>query len=204
MTSKLNKRRVGSILGSAFALMFVVAIMAPGSAQGQLALGQNVRWDLIQVLPAGAPNTAIPGGTDMGHDAATGDTVALTGSGGAIPALGDATGGGTFVHIHNGSVFAQGFYVVTGFVSWVRRAGTFPLPNDGVGHVAQASAGLLTLNIRAFPSGGSPVDGVLVIHCHFPDTPGTPDEGIELTVTAGGTTFHFTQAGGVTLFHVFR
>lgn len=204
MTSK-NKRSLESILGLVLALTFVVAFMAPGSAQGGLALGQNVRWDLVQVLPAGSPTTGIPGGTNTGRDAATGDTIALTGSGGAIPALGKATGGGTFVHrTSGGSVFAEGFYVVTGFVSWQRRPGTFPLPNDGVGDISQAAAGLLTLNIRAFSSVGSPIDGVLVIHCHFPDTPGPNDEGIELTATAGGTSFHFTQTGGATLFHVFR
>jgi hypothetical protein len=176
--------------------------MAPGSAQGGLALGQNVRWDLVQVLPAGAPTTGIPGGTNFGTDVATGDTIDLTGSGGAIPALRDATGGGTFVH-HHGTSLIQGFYVVTGFVSWQRRTGTFPLPNDGIGHASQASAGLLSLNVRLFatsPTGLSPVDGVLTIHCHFPDTPGPNDEGFDLTVLS----FHFVQAGGVTLFHVFR
>jgi len=89
---------------------------------------------------------------------------------------------------------------VTGFVSWERRTGTFPLPNDGVGDISQASAGLLTLNVRFFSSGGSPVDGVLTIHCHFPTTPGPNDEGFDLTVLS----LHFVQAGGVTLFHVFR
>ncbi len=201
MRSKLNGRRIGSILGSVLALTLVVAVMVPGLAQGGLALGQNVRWDFVQVLPAGAPTTGIPGGTNTGRDAATGDTIDLTGSGGAIPALGVATGGGTFVHrLSNGSVFAQGFYVVTGFVSWERRTGTFPLPNDGIGNISQASAGLLTLNVRFFSSGGSPVDGVLTIHCHFPTTPGPNDEGFDLTVLS----LHFVQAGGVTLFHVFR
>jgi hypothetical protein len=198
---KLNRRRVGSILGSVLALTFVVAVIAPGPAQGGLAHGKNVRWDLIQALPAGAPTTGIPGGINTGRDAATGDTIELTGSGGAIPALGRATGGGTFVHrTSGGSVFAQGFYVVTGFVSWERRTGTFPLPNDGVGDISQASAGVLTLDVRLFPTGLAPVDGVLTIHCHFPTTPGPNDEGFDLAVLS----FHFVQATGVTLFHVFR
>ena len=91
---------------------------------------------------------------------------------------------------------------MTGFVSWDRRTGTFPLPNDGVGHASQASAGLLTLDITAFPDGGpaAGVPGVLTIHCHFPDTPGPGDEGFTLDISS----FHFEQAGGVTVFHVFR
>jgi hypothetical protein len=107
----------------------------------------------------------------------------------------------TFVHTPaDGTVFARGYYLLTGLVSWERRVGTFPLPNDGVGHLTEASAGILKVNIRAFPDGGSPVDGVLTIFCHFPDTPGPNDEGFTLDIA----TFHFTQAGGVTLFHVFR
>lgn len=205
MRSK-NSRRWVSILGSAVALTFVVAVMAPGAAQGGLASRKNVRWDLPQVVGAGPTLTAIAGGTNMGRDAATGDTVELTGSGNAVPARGDATGGGTFVHKRpDGTVFAQGFYVVTGFVSWQHRVGTFPsFLIDGIGHASQASAGLLTLKIRVFPTGGSPVDAVLVIHCHFPDTPGPNDEGIEVIATVGGTSFHFTQAGGLTVFHVFK
>jgi hypothetical protein len=199
---KSKKRlRLGKILGSIFAVTLVVAVMAPGLARGGQALGQNVRWDLLLLQPPESPTTAVAGGTNIGRDAATGDTVELTGSGNAIPALRDATGGGTFVHRHaDGSEVAHGFYLVTGFVSWHRRTGTFPLPNDGIGHASQASAGLLSLNVRFFPSGGSPHDGVLTIHCHFPDTPGPGDEGISLVVGP----FNFVQAGGATVFHVFR
>jgi len=200
MNSK-KRWRLGKILGSVLALTLVVAVMAPGLAQGGRARGHNVRWDLVLLQPPEAPTTAIVGGTNIGRDAVTGDTIELTGSGNAIPALRDATGGGTFVHRHeNGEEVAHGFYLVTGFVSWDRRAGTFPLPNDGIGHASQASAGLLSLNVRFFPSGGSPLDGVLTVHCHFPDTPGPNDEGISLVVGP----FNFVQAGGVTVFHVFR
>ncbi|HEY3211007.1 MAG TPA: hypothetical protein VGL18_14685 [Actinomycetota bacterium] len=198
-----NRWRLGRILASALGLMLVIAVMAPGLAQGGIARarGHNVRWDLLLLQPPGSPTTALAGGTNIGRDEATGDTVELTGSGGAIPALRDATGGGTFVHKHeNGEEVAHGFYLVTGFVSWQRRTGTFPLPNDGIGHASQASAGLLSLNVRFFPSDGPPVDGVLTVHCHFPDTPGPNDEGISLVIGP----FNFVQAGGVTVFHVFR
>ena len=200
MNSK-KLRRFGSILASVLALTLVVAAVTPGLAQSKRARGHNVRWDLALLQPPESPTTAIVGGTNTGRDAATGDTVELTGSGNAIPARRDATGGGTFVHKHeNGEEVAHGFYLVTGFVSWDRRPGTFPLPNDGIGHASQASAGLLSLNVRFFPSGGSPADGVLTIHCHFPDTPGPNDEGISLVIGP----FNFVQAGGVTVFHVFR
>ena len=199
---KSNRQwRLGKILGSVLGLALLLAFMAPGLAQGRQALGLNVRWDLISVQPPGAPVAGVCCGIDTGRDAATGDTVDLTGSGKAIPAQRDATGGGTFIHRHaDGSEVAHGFYLVTGFVSWQRRTGTFPLPNDGIGHASQASAGLLTLNVRFFPEGGSPVDGVLTIHCHFPDTPGPGDEGFSLVIGP----FDFTQAGGATVFHVFR
>jgi hypothetical protein len=203
MTAKLNRRRVGPILGSVLALTLLLAVMAPSSAQGGQGLGHpKVRWDLTQIRGAGTTTTALPGGTDMGLDSATGDTVAVTGSGIVKPDTGDVTGGGTFVHMHGGSVFAQGFYVVTGLVSWEQRGGTFPAPNDGVGHISQASAGILTLNIQAFADGGAPsgIPGVLIVNCHFPTTPEAGEEGIELDIL----TFHFEPAGGVTLFHVFR
>jgi len=207
MTSK-NKRSLGSVLGLVLALTLGVAMMAPGPALGGNALGhEKVRWDLIQLGGTGSTTTALPGGTDVGLDAVTGDTVEVTGSGIVRPDSGDVTGGGTFVHKHSdGSVFARGFYVVTDFVSWEQRAGTFPAPNDGVGHLSEASAGVLVLDILAFADGGPAggIPGVLTIHCHFPDTPQADEEGIELTATVGGTTFHFTQHGGVTLFHVFR
>jgi hypothetical protein len=201
MNSK-NGRKLRSILGLAVVLILGLAVMVPQAAQGGGGLGHpKVSWDFVQIGGAGTTTTGLPGGTDIGRVTATGDTVELTGSGIVVPFTGDVTGGGTFVHKHSdGSVFAQGFYVLTGFVSWERRPGTFPLPNDGVGHLADASAGVLVVNVRAFPDGGSPLDGVLTIFCHFPDTPGPNDEGFNLDVAS----FHFVQAGGFTLFHVFR
>src|SRR6266851_3263686 len=54
-----------------------------------------VRWDLIDISSGGV---ILSGGTDIGKDAASGDTVSLTGSGQAQPRDEEATGGGTFVH----------------------------------------------------------------------------------------------------------
>jgi len=197
-----NARKLRSIIGLTVVLILGLSVMAPEVAQGGGGLGHpKVSWDFVQIGGAGPTTTGLPGGVVVGRDAA-GDTVDLTGSGIVVPFRGDVTGGGTFVHkLADGSVFARGFYVLTGFVSWERRVGTFPLPNDGVGHLADASAGVLVVDVRLFPDGGSPLDGVLTIFCHFPGTtPGPSDEGITLDIAS----FQFEQAGGVTLFHVFR
>jgi len=202
-----NKRSLGSILGLVLALTLGVAMMAPGPALGGNALGHDkVRWDLIQFGGAGSTMTALPGGTNVARDADTLDTVELTGSGIVKPDSGDVTGGGTLLHKSaSGSVIARGFYVVTSIISWERRTGTFPLPNDGVGHKSEASAGVLVLNITVFADGApAGIPGVLTIFCHFGDTPGPNDEGFQLTATVGTTAFRFMQAGGFTLFHVFR
>src|SRR5207247_10747028 len=131
MTSR-NRRTRGSALGLVLALTLGVAMMAPGPALGGNALGHaKVRWDFIQLGGAGATTTALPGGTDVGLDATTGDTVELTGSGIVKPDSGDVTGGGPFVHKNSaGTVLAHGFYVATGFGSWGPRAGPFPAPHD--------------------------------------------------------------------------
>jgi hypothetical protein len=188
---KLTLLSLGLALG-----VLLAATSATGGLSGERR-GHIVRWDFPQVIQG----TALAGGTDIGLDEASGDTMSLTGSGHAKPARHTAFGGGTFVHTaSDGSEVAHGVYVVTGFVSWTSLAGTFPVPMDGIGNIAQAHAGILVLDVRLFPEGGSPVDGVLTINCHFPDTPAEIEEGFELSLG----TFNFTPAGGVTLFHVFK
>jgi len=71
-----------------------------------------LRWDIVTVNSG----VVVAGGTALSKDAATGDTVSLTGSGQANPEERTAAGGGTFVHRHaDGTVFASGAFVVTGF-----------------------------------------------------------------------------------------
>jgi len=189
--SKLTFLSLGLALG-----ILLAATSATGGLSGERR-GHVVRWDFAQVIQG----TGLAGGTDVGLDAASGDTLSLTGSGHAKPARHRAFGGGTFVHKDSdGNEVAHGVYVVAGFVSWTSLAGTFPAPMDGIGNIAQAHAGILVLDVRFFPAGGSPVDGVLTINCHFPDTPAEIEEGFELSLGA----FNFTPAGGVTLFHVFK
>jgi hypothetical protein len=190
------KRSRLAFLSLGLALGILVAVTSASGLSGQRR-GHIVRWDFAQVIQG----TGLAGGTDVGLDAASGDTISLTGSGHAKPARHRAFGGGTFVHTDSeGNEVAHGVYVVTGFVSWQSLAGTFPAPVDGIGNIRQAHAGVLVLDVRFSPEGGSPVDGVLTINCHFPDTPADIEEGFELSVGS----FNFTPAGGVTLFHVFK
>jgi len=184
-------------LGVGLALGVLVA--TTGAAGQSAQQGQGiVRWDLPQILQG----TGIAGGSDQATDAATGDVVTLTGSGQAN--LGPhprAAGGGTFVHTrtdgHGTQVVARGIYVVTGFISWQRDTGALPV-EDGIGFKEQASSGLLLLNVRLMSEGGSPLDGVLEIHCMLPGATFVTFEGIVLKVGS----FDFRASGGLTLFHV--
>jgi hypothetical protein len=176
-----------------------------------------VRWDLVQAVNG----VVVSGGTDVSTDAATRDTMALTGSGHAEPGEQEGAGGGTFVHRDkDGNLKAKGSYFVTGFVSWQRLSGgNFAATGlvDGIGNGAGAtpdenepSSGILTLNVRLVPDGSTPsngIDAVLSIHCNLPQTIGGDFEGFTLTVGS----FNFTPTAngphtraGLTLFHILR
>jgi hypothetical protein len=176
-----------------------------------------VRWDLLQVVNG----VAVAGGTTLSTDAATKDTLALTGSGQAEPREKEAAGGGTFLHRHaDGSVVAKGSYFVTGFVRWQPlRGGNFAKTGlvDGIGNGTGAtpderepSSGILTVKVQFVPDGVAPgagINGVLSVHCVLPDTVGGDFEGVTVTVAS----FNFTatenadpNAHGITLFHRLR
>src|SRR5260370_40672594 len=71
-----------------------------------------LRWDLVR-FPQGL---VLAGGENMAKDAATGDILTLTGSGGAAPKKETATGGGTLLRTHaNGTEGAHGGYKVPRF-----------------------------------------------------------------------------------------
>jgi hypothetical protein len=172
----------------------------------------NLRWDLVKIVQG----TVLAGGTDVGSDAASHDTISLTGSGEAEPGEKEAGGGGTFVHKHRasgrrsdrrggdkdedaaeGEVEVHGVYVVTAFVDWQPAGGKLNVV-DGIGQAAEASSGILTLKVRLLPSGGGHHDGVLTVHCRLPGSTFDIDEGITLAIDG----FHFVQDEGRTLFHV--
>jgi hypothetical protein len=168
----------------------------------------TVRWDLVKIVQ----HTVLAGGRDVGKDAASGDTITLTGSGDARPAAKDAAGGGTFVHRHRAprekserhrergaprEIETRGIYVVTGFIDWQSAGGTLPVA-DGIGRRSEASAGVLTLSVRLFPSEGGHRDGTLTVNARLPNETFDVEEGITLAVDG----FLFVQDGGAALFHV--
>ena len=192
---RISRRRLVGV-GAASALG---VLLTPG---GVLADGENgeevelLRWDLIQIIQG----TILAGGTDVGRDAATGDTISLTGSGEARPQNRKATGGGTFIHKHaNGSEVAHGVYVVTAFNSFANGGGSLVGTGliDGIDVLSKTTGGLLKLKVHLTATSGLAADGTLEVHCSLPG--GKPDEeGIRLSIL----TFNFVQDGGNTLFHV--
>lgn len=174
----------------------VLTLVAPSSAQQRQALGHHVRFDLVQIVQ----DTVLAGGADVGHDATSGDRVELTGSGEFKPGTGGAAGGGTFVHRRaDESEVAHGIWVVTGFASWTPGGGSLPLA-DGIGEASEASAGIVTLNVRLIPEGGAPLSAILEVHCLLPGASIDTEEGIRLIVGP----FVFEQDGGGTLFHILQ
>ena len=194
MTELRVSRRQMLEAGAATALG---VLLVPEAAMAQGEVG-HLRWDLVAV----GGGAVVPGGTDVGADAATGDMVSLTGSGFARPDEGTASGGGTFVHRHaNGTEVAHGVYAVTGFKSFQNAGGTLVGTglNDTIGRLDQTTGGVLTLDVSLFPSGGGSLPAVLGVHCHLPGS-SPVEEGITLSVAEFG--LNFVQSSGATLFHV--
>ncbi len=194
---QITRRQVLIGAGAAGAL----GALAPTAAlAGDNGRGKLVRWDLVQVVGG----VVLVGGTNDSRDSATKDVVHLTGSGQAEPATGEAAGGGTFVHQHSdGTEFAHGVYLVTGFNSFRNAGGSLALVpglKDGVGEIGETTAGILSLKVRLVPSSGDSHDGVLTVDCNLPSAGFPIEEGITLSVGP----FHFTQHGGFTVFHVLR
>ncbi len=193
---RISRRRFAGAgaIGTLGVLLAPGAVFAGSENREEVEL---LRWDLPQ-FPQGV---ALAGGTDVARDAATGDTVTLTGSGEARPEKHQATGGGTFVHRHaNGSEVGHGVYVVTAFKSFANGGGTLVGAGltDGIDVLNKTTGGLLTLKVQLHASSGLVADGVLEVHCDLIGTKPPQEEGVRLTVL----TFNFVQASGFTLFHV--
>ena len=174
------------------------ALVAPETVFAQEDQPELVRWDLVAV----GGGAVVPGGTDVGKDAATGDTLRLTGSGFARPGEGTATGGGTFLHRNAaGTEVAHGVYYVTGFKSFTNGGGSLAgfLTTDAIGRLDQTTGGKLFVSVHLIAASGATVNGVLGVHCVLPGG-AAAEEGI--TVTLDNTALDFVQAGGATLFHV--
>lgn len=195
--ARISRRRfvTAGAMGALGAVLAPKAVLADENQLGK------IRWDLVAV----GGGAVVPGGTDVGMDAATGDTLSLTGSGFAHPDDGTATGGGTFVHRHaDGSLFAQGVFYVTGFKSFTNLGGSLAgvLTKDAIGRLDQTTGGDLFVRVHAIatsgPAAGGTVNGVLGVHCRLPGGAAT-EEGI--TVTVDNTPLNFVQKSGATLFH---
>jgi hypothetical protein len=192
-------KRWAVLVAVVFSLAAFSLIAPASSAQQPQELGHHVRFDLVQVVQG----TVLAGGTDVGKDAMSGDTIRMTGTGEFKPATADAAGGGTFIHRRmNNTEVAHGVWLVIGFVSWTPAHGFFPPALvDGIGETSEASAGIATVHVKLFPSGATttPV-GTLSVFCNLPGAAFPIEEGISLTLDGS----NFEQAGGVTVFHIVR
>lgn len=180
-------------LGLGLLLGVLIAATGAGAAGGG-ALGHTYRYDLIQIVQG----TVLSGGSDQATDAASHDTVTLTGSGQFKPGAGDATGGGTFMHRHaDGSEVAHGVWLAAGFASWQNLGGSLAGTGltNGIAHNGDETAGILAITVRLLPAGGSPVNGVLEVHCDLPGASAPTEEGVVLRVGP----FNFTQSSGLTV-----
>jgi hypothetical protein len=195
-----RRRLVG--LGAVGALGVV---LGPGTALADTEDRHEVgllRWDLVQPTPASTVTVVVAGGTDVARDAATGDTISLTGSGESRPHKHKATGGGTFLHKHaNGTEVGHGVYVVTSFKSFTNFGGSLAGTGltDGIDDIHKTTGGILSLMVHLTSTAGMTADGVLDVHCSLPGGKPTT-EGVQLSIPA----FHldFIQQSGFTLFHV--
>jgi hypothetical protein len=182
-----------------------LAATAPAADRG----ARTMRWDIVDLRLAA--KQVLPGGSATSKDAATGDTITITGSGHYTPSKRKAAGGGTFVHKKaDGSVVAQGFYRVTKFRSFRVGGGKAP-PLTGNIATGQGSPldGVLRLSVQIVPEvDGKPQaaqTGVLSIYCFFEKNKiGLTHDDEGFTLNSGSLQFKQVHEGGFTVFHRLR
>jgi hypothetical protein len=197
---RVGRRRVLKAAGVAGALG---VLGSPTAVFASRTGDARVRWDVIKIdFVAGC---AMPGGTASAK-AEDGSKITVTGSGTFVPGDPDeVTGGGTW-RTEGGAVgAASGTYRVTSLVSWEPAPGTFPLPCDKIARIQDTHAGLVELRVAY----SNTKRGVLVVSCHYPDTPNSVFEGI--TTSMGFVDFFNHEEppappvnGNRTTFHVMR
>ncbi len=185
-------------------LPLLVAIEGPAQAQTSV----NMRWDIISV--DFATGTAIAGGSAsaLANDRSE---ITLTGSGffrktpqtTRFSAIAKQGGGNWETFDNLGNSTGSGTYrVLRGPANFQLALGTPPLPNDTIGLLADARAGLLLVDIK-YSDGDR---GILVLSCHLDGTPNTVFEGI--TATKGFTDYWVRLKpvpmvdGNRTVFHI--
>src|SRR6266568_5239873 len=111
------------------AMTSVLTILALATATLGNAHATNTSYSFNLV----GPNTAMAANTIPGTPIAAGDVLRMTGSGAFDISKSAANGGGSFTHYKpDGSVFARGLWVVTGFQSFTSYAGPSPGVQGGV------------------------------------------------------------------------
>src|SRR5713101_3364995 len=133
------------------------------------------------------PDSATAANTVPGTPIVAGDVLRLTGSGAFDGTNAIATGGGSFTHYKpDGSVFARGTWIVTGFQSFRSYSG----PNPGV------QGGLLRVTVTLIGPEATFAGLTLQVSCLVNAPPGAPEEG---TTLSG---LFQEPSGGNTLFHL--
>ena len=133
------------------------------------------------------PNNSLAESTIPGTPIAAGDVLSLTGSGSFDMLAGTASGGGSFTHHKpDGTVFARGTWVVTGFQSFSSYGG----PNPGI------QGGLLLLTVTISGPEATFTGLTLQVSCVVNAPAGAPDEGTTLLGLFS------VPIGGTTLFHI--
>ncbi len=133
------------------------------------------------------PNQSRATSTLPGTPIVAGAVLRLAGSGSFDISSGTASGGGSFTHYNpDGSVFARGTWVVTGFQSFNPYGG----PSSGI------QGGLLLVTITLFGPEATFAGLTLQVSCLVNSPSGAPGEG---TTILG---LFPVPVGGSTLFHV--
>lgn len=182
-----------------------VAFTIGGASAGAAGSHQGVRWDIVDVSNGFA---ATVGGDVTIADPANGDTLTLTGSGRAEPSEKEASGGGTFTHTaSNGTVFAQGVYIVRDFRYWDPTQGSFAATGlrDAIDDPSDAHAGVLKMRVAFLVNGKVVGHGSITVTCALPGAPPNLEEGVTVkATTATGIHFDFSEITdpGPTLFHI--
>ncbi len=164
------------------AMTSVLTILALATATLGNAHATNTSYSFNLV----GPNTAMAANTVPGTPIAAGDVLRMTGSGAFDTSAETASGGGSFTHYKpDGSVFARGIWVITGFQSFSAYGG----PNRG------HQGGVLLATVSIIGPEATFAGLTLQVSCGINAPSGAPDEGTTLPGL-------FTEAtGGTTLFH---
>jgi len=166
---------------SSLLAVFALATAMLGSAHATGAASYS--FNLV------SPNLAKAENTVPGTPIVAGDVLRLTGSGAFDGTNAIATGGGSFTHYRpDGSVFARGTWVVTGFQSFKSYGG----PNPG------AQGGLLLVTVTLIGPEATFAGLTLQVSCLINAPAGAPEEGTTLPglfqePTGGTTLFHLTN-----------